>query len=376
MTSDLIACGGSNGEIRIHDLSTYKCVHAIDSALYHKGLIHVNKVAVNGNALGVAGNPWIRLHPVDNLGAPGTVYEGHTSNVTSLSFQADNKWFVSTGEDGKLRLWDLRARGFELGLSHGTPINCSDIHPNQGIVVFGDQAGYVNYFDLAGNSVMRRKIGEDSIGLGVHSLLFDDFNQLVCVHHNACLSLIPEAPASVNCSTETMQDPDLDPYDDASPRHSLTAPALIPLMSRSVSSNRATRKDMGLEHKVVTGAESIQASSFTNDIHSGTYITQVSLGKAARGQPRPLALSVSDGSVSVWRAVSTDDLYSLDVHVRTVNQTWCWDTKLLDNRGRYALAAFADGKCRLLDLARPGSPQVSVFDAGCGKSVRSLALIS
>lgn len=36
------------------------------------------------------------------------VFEGHTGNVTSVSFHAEGKWVVTGSEDGTIRIWDLR----------------------------------------------------------------------------------------------------------------------------------------------------------------------------------------------------------------------------------------------------------------------------
>lgn len=34
--------------------------------------------------------------------------EGHTQNVTSVSFHPEGKWVVSGSEDGTIKIWDLR----------------------------------------------------------------------------------------------------------------------------------------------------------------------------------------------------------------------------------------------------------------------------
>jgi target of rapamycin complex subunit LST8 len=36
------------------------------------------------------------------------VFEGHTQNVTSVSFHSEGKWVVTGSEDGTIRIWDLR----------------------------------------------------------------------------------------------------------------------------------------------------------------------------------------------------------------------------------------------------------------------------
>ncbi|KAG6891335.1 hypothetical protein C0992_008789 [Termitomyces sp. T32_za158] len=47
--------------------------------------------------------PFIRTHNIQLA-----TFEGHTMNVTSVSFHSEGKWLVTGSEDGTIKIWDLR----------------------------------------------------------------------------------------------------------------------------------------------------------------------------------------------------------------------------------------------------------------------------
>lgn len=36
------------------------------------------------------------------------MFEGHSNNITCIAFNIEGKWIVSGGEDGTIKIWDLR----------------------------------------------------------------------------------------------------------------------------------------------------------------------------------------------------------------------------------------------------------------------------
>ena len=82
--------------------------------------------------LAAAGNPAIRLFEVNtNNPQPITSFEGHTNNVTAVGFERDGRWMYSGSEDGTVKIWDLRASGFQREYESRGAVNSVVLHPNQ-----------------------------------------------------------------------------------------------------------------------------------------------------------------------------------------------------------------------------------------------------
>ncbi len=79
-----------------------------------------------------AGNPAIRLFEVNtNNPQPITSFDGHTNNVTAVGFERDGRWMYSGSEDGTVKIWDLRASGFQREYESRGAVNSVVLHPNQ-----------------------------------------------------------------------------------------------------------------------------------------------------------------------------------------------------------------------------------------------------
>ena len=82
--------------------------------------------------IAAAGNPAIRLFEVNtNNPQPITSFEGHTNNVTAVGFERDGRWMYSGSEDGTVKIWDLRASGFQREYESRGAVNSVVLHPNQ-----------------------------------------------------------------------------------------------------------------------------------------------------------------------------------------------------------------------------------------------------
>lgn len=92
-----------------------------------------------------------------SIQTPLHIYEGHRENVTSVGFHRDTRWIYSAGEDGSIKIWDLRTSQQcqrDLHLNTRIGFNSASLHPNQGEIVTGDAGGGVLLWDISKRSVI------------------------------------------------------------------------------------------------------------------------------------------------------------------------------------------------------------------------------
>ncbi|KAJ1557476.1 TOR complex subunit lst8, partial [Cladochytrium tenue] len=106
-TSEVVlASAGYDHTVRFWEALSGACVRTIQ----HNDS-QVNKLAVSPDKryLAVAGNPHVRLYDVQTTNPnPIASFDGHVGNVTAVGFQSAGRWIVTAGDDGTIKIWDLR----------------------------------------------------------------------------------------------------------------------------------------------------------------------------------------------------------------------------------------------------------------------------
>eukprot|EP01120_Amphizonella_sp_Union-15-10_P012032 TRINITY_DN5274_c0_g1_i1.p1 TRINITY_DN5274_c0_g1~~TRINITY_DN5274_c0_g1_i1.p1 ORF type:complete len:305 (-),score=40.55 TRINITY_DN5274_c0_g1_i1:27-941(-) len=149
MPSVILATGCYDHAIRFWEVPSGFCYRTIQHTESQ-----VNKLEISPNKLMIAaaGNPHIRLFELrTNNPQPVTVLSGHKSNVTSIGFQKEGKFLYSGGEDGTVKIWDLRTSSVQQDTEYAEGCNSVALHPNQEEIYCGYQNGSMMIWDLRAN---------------------------------------------------------------------------------------------------------------------------------------------------------------------------------------------------------------------------------
>lgn len=162
----ILATAGYDHTIKLWEATSGICYRTLQ---YTDSQVNKLEITTDKRLLAAAGNPQIRLYEVQsNNNQPVLTYDGHTTNVTAVGFQKDSKWMYSGSEDGTVKIWDMRAPGFQREYASRGAVNTVVLHPNQGELISGDQHGNIRVWDLTANACSCELVPE--VGTAVRSL--------------------------------------------------------------------------------------------------------------------------------------------------------------------------------------------------------------
>ena len=167
----LLASGGYDGTIRMWDAASGSCYRVLQ---HPEKQVNALLTSPDKQYLVAGGNPLIKLYEVDGKNPePLLTFEGHTGPVTCLGFQRDGRWMFSGSEDGTVKIWDLRAPGFQRDYECRGGVNSVALHPNQGELLSGDAAGCVRVWDLTASACSLELSPEGNTPLSAVSVAAD-----------------------------------------------------------------------------------------------------------------------------------------------------------------------------------------------------------
>ncbi|KAF8002628.1 hypothetical protein HF325_003593 [Metschnikowia pulcherrima] len=194
--SVILASAGFDHTIRFWDALTGVCSRTIQ---HTDSQVNRLEITSDKRFLAAAGNLYVRLYDIRQTGnsgpsasssaapngsqgpnsgaassqSPAMTFEGHTGNVTSLAFQADNRWMVLLLEDGTVKVWDVRSPSVQRNYRHHCAVNEVVIHPNQGELILCDHDGNIRIWDLGENQCTHHLIPEDDVPINSLSVASD-----------------------------------------------------------------------------------------------------------------------------------------------------------------------------------------------------------
>ena len=180
----ILATAGYDHTIRFWQAPTGVCQRSIPCA---DSQVNCLETTPDKQYIVATGNPWIRLYDCHaNNANPVMSYNGHTSNVTGAGFQRDSKWMYTCSEDGTVKIWDLRAPGFQRDYQCKAPVNSVVLHPNQGELICVGEDGVLRIWDLAANTCSTELIPDGTTPLRSVTMASDASTVIAANNNGSC----------------------------------------------------------------------------------------------------------------------------------------------------------------------------------------------
>jgi len=150
--SVVLVTGSYDHEIRFWEAWSGICSRTI-TRTGESGQVNRLAISPDKRLLAAAIHKKVNIYEINSASSdPIATFEGHTNNVTSVSFHSEGKWLVTGSEDGTIRIWDLRNTHPHRTYDNASPVNDVCVHPNQGELISCDQAGSIKQWDLSDNT--------------------------------------------------------------------------------------------------------------------------------------------------------------------------------------------------------------------------------
>ncbi len=182
--SVILATAGYDHTVRFWQAPTGVCQRTLQHA---DSQVNALEITPDKQYLAVAGNPSVSLFECHTNNAnPVTTFAGHTSNVTSVGFPKNAKWMFTGSEDGSVKIWDLRAPGYQRDYRGKSPISTVALHPNQGELICGDEDGNIRIWDLSANMCSSELIPDGNTPIRSLSIASDASTLVAASNRGTC----------------------------------------------------------------------------------------------------------------------------------------------------------------------------------------------
>lgn len=133
------------------NVPTWDCSKTVD--IPQEQVIYRMKISKDKKYLGCAGSKGIKLFELSDESNYGSKDIDYGGNCTAVGFRNMGEWFFGSGEDGTLRVHDLRLTGSQTVYTNESPINDVIISHSDGELIAGDESGRIIIYDLVASKV-------------------------------------------------------------------------------------------------------------------------------------------------------------------------------------------------------------------------------
>ncbi|RDD43873.1 Target of rapamycin complex subunit lst8 [Trichoplax sp. H2] len=280
----LLATGGYDHTIRLWQPHSGVCHRTLQ---HPESQVNALSLTPDKQLIAAAGFQCVRLYDVHGCNPnPVINCDGVQKNITAVGFHGDGRWMFTAGEDGKVRIWDLRSRNpqSQRTLSVSNLINCAVLHPNQVTIIAGDRSGTLHIWDLKLNQSERMVVSTD--------------NAITCVDIDREASMLAVACSNGICHVY------------------------------------ALRGSFDSEERLIINPKT--------QIHChDTYVIKCRFSHDST----LLATTSSDGTIKVWRTCD----FTLKSTLSNASQRWVWDCSFSTDP-QYLISVSSDAVARLWNV--------------------------
>jgi len=196
----IFATAGYDHTIRFWQPHTRLCTRTIQHV---DSQVNALALTPDRHMIAAAGYQHVRMFDL-TTGNPNCVvnYDGIAKNVSSVGFHADGHWMYTGGEDNSARVWDLRSRNLQCSriFQVNAPVNCTFLHPNQGELLVGDQAGAIHIWDLKTDHNDKRVPDAEA---SIQSIAVDDEGKTMAAVNNKGMCYIWTLSSTMGGASQT-----------------------------------------------------------------------------------------------------------------------------------------------------------------------------
>lgn len=178
--SVILCTGGYDHTIRFWEATTGECHRSLQFA---DSQVNCLRITQDKKYLAAAGNPHVRLYDIPSaMSSHVLAFEGHKGNVSTVGFQKDRKWMYTGSDDGTVKIWDMRHKGYQRDYKGTAPVNAVALHPNQGELVSCDEDGCIRVWDLTANKCSMELVPDGKVPMRSVTVASDA--SIVCAANN------------------------------------------------------------------------------------------------------------------------------------------------------------------------------------------------